>query len=52
MDENDYLTMTAMMLFECIRRYKARGHLTLEEKEQVLKYIQACLVRFVALQKT
>ena len=52
MDESDYLVMTAMMLFECIRRYKARGHLTLEEKEQVLKYVQACLVHFMTLQKT
>lgn len=50
MDENDYVTMTAMMLFECVRRYKVRGHLTLEEKSQVLQYIQACVVRFMTLQ--
>lgn len=50
MDENDYVTMTAMILFECIRRYKVRGHLTVEEKEQVLRYIQACAIRFVTLQ--
>lgn len=45
----DYLEMSVLMTVECIRRYKVRGHLTLEEKQKVLQYIHACLVRFMTL---
>jgi len=45
----DYLEMTVVLTFECVRRYQERGHLTVEEKHTVLQYIHACFLRCFTL---
>ena len=45
----DYLEMTVVLAFECVRRYQKRGHLTIDEKQKVLQYIHACLLRCLTL---